>query len=161
VDTSNHRFYQWFLHRGPNKNSENGKGIITIDTRLKYNSYHLNNLSSNGLKFRSNHEKEIYEKLLRCDYLTIEYEPPVSKHGETKYVDFKISNRANQKTYLWEHFGMTHSSQYLDLMTEKIRWYRINGFKTVEDGGNLIFTIYSDWHSFQKDIDRYINLIKQ
>ncbi|MCL4641315.1 MAG: hypothetical protein M5Z89_20120 [Olivibacter sp.] len=160
VDTSDYRFYQWYFHKESSKSSEKGKEVITIRSKLKYHKHRLSNLSSNELKLRSEQEREIYERLLTCDYLTIEYEFPVSKYGETKYVDFKISNRINQKIFFWEHFGMTHSSQYLDSMTEKIKWYKENGFRPVEEGGNLIYTIYTNLHDFHKDIDRYINLIK-
>lgn len=111
------------------------------------------------IEYNSDQEKEIYEKLLTCNYLTVKYEFPVNRDGELKYPDFTIVNRINRKTYYWEHFGMTHASSYLDSMTQKIEWYKINGFRTVEEGGNLIFTIYSDLKKLQRDIDKYIEII--
>jgi len=159
VDTSDHLHYQWFFYRDTNINSGTGNGIETSDSKLTYKANELKVVSSDGKKFRSNHEKEIYERLLKCDYLTIDYEFPISKHGEKKFVDFKILNRVTQKTYYWEHFGMTHSDKYMDEMTEKLAWYRNNGYKTVENGGNLIFTVYSNSNAFQSDIDKYIAVI--
>ncbi len=161
VDTSDYRFYQWYFHRASNQSQGIGRNVITSATKLKYNNYGLKNISTDQLKFRSEQEKEIYERLLTCNYLTIEYEFPVSKYGETKYVDFKISNRLSQKVYFWEHFGMTHSAQYLDSMTEKIKWYKENGFRTLEEGGTLIYTLYTNLHDFHKDIDKYVSLIKR
>lgn len=158
VDTSDRLHYQWFFFRETNK-AGRGKGIETSDSKLAYKANELKVVSSNGQKFRSSQEKDIYERLLTCDYLSIDLEFPISKHGEKRYADFKILNRITQKTYYWEHFGMTNSSKYMDAMTNKLEWYRSNGFKTVENGGNAIFTIYSESKAFQRDIDRYITLI--
>jgi hypothetical protein len=159
VDTSNYLHYQWYFYRDTSKTVGTGRGIETSDSKLAYKNEELKVFSSDGRKFRSNQEKEIYEKLLKCNYLTIEYEFPISKHGEKRFSDFKIVNRLTQKTYFWEHFGMTNSDKYLDEMTEKLLWYRNNGFKALEDGGNVIFTIYSELKEFQRDMDKYIAII--
>ena len=158
VDTSIFHHYQWYFYRDVNKNSEKGKQIITLDSGLKYYSRN-SKIIFDGKKFRSEQEKQIYKQLMKCDYLTIEYERPVTKNGETRYVDFKILNQINRKWYYWEHFGMTNFSGYLDSMAEKIKWYKNNGFRIVEEQGNLIFTIYSNEKKFQRDIDNYVNLI--
>lgn len=44
-------------------------------------------------------------------------------------------------------------------MTEKIEWYRNNGFKTVENKGNVIYTNYSSENKFKKDIKKFIEII--
>ncbi|MEQ7802212.1 hypothetical protein ABDJ41_20620 [Pedobacter sp. ASV1-7] len=159
VDTSDRLHYQWYFFRETNKKAGIGKGIETSDSKLAYKANELKVVSSDGQKFRSSQEKDIYERLLTCDYLSIDLEFPISKHGEKRYADFKILNRITQKTFYWEHFGMTNSSKYMDEMTKKLEWYRSNGFKTVENGGNVIFTIYSEPKAFQRDINKYITLI--
>lgn len=159
VDTSNYKHYQWYFYKETHKNLGEGKGVETRASQLTYHKMFLKSIASDGNKFRSDQEVEIYERLLQCNYLTIEYEARIPVDGEKKFVDFKILNRQTQKTYLWEHFGMTQSAKYLDSMTEKIEWYKKNGYKTVEFGGDLIYTIYSDLKKFQRDIDHYIGVI--
>ncbi len=100
VDTSNHSFYQWYFNRDTHKNIGEGRGIETIGSKLSYKKSSLKVICSDGTKLRSEQEKEIYEKLLKCNYLTIEYEARISELGENKFVDFKIFNRLTQKTYL-------------------------------------------------------------
>jgi len=159
VDTSNENFYQWYFFKETNKDVTQGRGVETIGSKLNYQKGNQKFMSKDGIKFRSEQELEIYNRLLKCNYLTVEYEPRLVEFGEQKYPDFKISNKLTQKTYYWEHFGLTNSDRYLDAMAEKIRWYRNNGYETVEDGGKLIYTIYSDWKTFQRDIDNYIAVI--
>jgi hypothetical protein len=45
-------------------------------------------------------------------------------------------------------------------MTDKIEWYRNNGFRNIEDGGNLIYTYYSTDNRLKKDVDKYLEKIK-
>jgi hypothetical protein len=162
VDTSINYSYKWYFYKDtPEKKLKKGKDVETVGSKLYYYKSSLKILSSDGTKFRSDQEKQIYEQLIRYDHLTIEYEHPIVKNGEKRFVDFKILNRANQKLYYWEHFGMTNSCDYLDTMTEKIQWYKKNGFKTIEDKGNLIFTIYYDEKQLQRDIDKHIRLITE
>ena len=161
VDTSNHKFFQWYFFREINKNVKKGIGVETLGSKLTYNSFDLNKLAADGTKFRSKQEKMIYENLLKCNYLTIEYESKILIHGEKRFADFKILNRITQQTYFWEHFGMTNSPEYLDLMPEKILWYKNNGFNAVEEGGSMIYTIFSKWKEFQRDIDKYVELINK
>lgn len=159
VDTSNRIHYQWYFHRDTNINAGQGKGIETVGSQLAYKNDKLIVCASDGTKLRTHQERGIYEKLLKCNYLTIEYEFPVLKYGHKKYVDFRILNRITQKIFFWEHFGMTNSDGYMEKVEEKLLWYKNNGFKTVEDGGNLIYTIYSDENKLQRDTDNYINII--
>lgn len=159
VDTSTYIHYQWYFFKEINKAVEKGKGVETFGSRLTYKKNDLKVIASDGTKFRSNQEKIIYENLLKCNYLTIEYEFRILINGEKRFVDFKILNRLTEQIYFWEHFGVTNSSEYSDSMTERIAWYKKNDFNSVEDGGTIIFTIYSGWKEFQRDIDSYVKLI--
>ncbi|MET4142038.1 hypothetical protein ABIB30_004431 [Pedobacter sp. UYP1] len=159
VDTSNHIHYQWHFYKDTNINIGQGKGIEAVGSQLTYKDNELIVPASDGTLLRTHQERGIYEKLLKCNYLTIEYEFPVSKYGHKKYADFRILNRMTQKIYFWEHFGMTNSDDYMEEVAKKLLWYKNNGFKTVENGGNLIYTIYSDENKLQRDTDNYINII--
>jgi hypothetical protein len=70
-----------------------------------------------------------------------------------------IKNIETGKTFYWEHFGMTNDIQYLENMQKKRYWYKENGFSQVEEGGELIYTYYTDDKELIRDIDNYIELI--
>lgn len=159
VDTSNKDYYQWYFFKEIKKDVTQGRGIETIGSKLNYQKDNKNVIARDGTKFRSGQEVEIYNRLLKCNYLTVEYEPRLVEFGEHKYPDFRILNKLTQKKYYWEHFGQTNSDTYLNGVPEKIEWYINNGYKTVEDGGELIYTIYSDDNAFQRDLDNYIAVI--
>ena len=55
---------------------------------------------------------------------------------------------------------MTNNELYKNKMAEKINWYKSNGFKTVENGGKLIYTYYTTDIEFAKNISKYIRLIR-
>ena len=159
VDTLNPNFYRWFFTR-ENKKENTSRSLVEIkQSSLKYYKYGLTINTIENIDVRSSHEKQILENLACCDYLTIEYDAIIRSNDDKKFVDFKIKNRLTQKIFYWEHFGVTNSDRYLNEMAEKINWYKNNGFKTVELGGNLIYTYYTDNNQFLKDMEKYISLI--
>ncbi|MCD1117551.1 hypothetical protein [Chryseobacterium turcicum] len=159
VDTYNKNFYRWFFSREIKIKNEPGKLVETKESSLSYYKSGLYIIAENGTKLRSLQEKKIYENLIRCNYLAIGYDAQIIGKYDRKYVDFKILNKLTQKTFYWEHFGMTNSDQYLTSVEAKIEWYRNNGFKTVENRGNVIYTYFSTDNKFEKDIKKYIELI--
>lgn len=159
VDTFNKNFYKWYFSTELKSKNESGKLVETKKSDLAYYKSSLYIIAEDGTKLRSLQEKNIYENLVTCNYLTIFYDAQIQGSYERKYADFKIVNRLTQKTFYWEHFGMTHSEKYLESMTEKIEWYRNNGFKTVENKGNVIYTYYSTENKFEKDIKKFIEII--
>ena len=56
---------------------------------------------------------------------------------------------------------MTNNEQYKEGMAEAIRWYKLNGYKMVDDGGNLIYTYYSDEKVFNREILKYIKIVSE
>lgn len=159
VDDTNKNFYQWYFRAK----------IITqksdpIDTNINQGTYNYyktskNIVASDGTILNSDQEVYIYEELIKNSYLRIDIEYPLTKNGETKYVDFTIKNKLTQKTYYWEHFGMTNNEKYKSEMADKIIWYKKNGFNIVENGGDFIFTYYSNENNLRKDIRKYIEII--
>ncbi|GGF44194.1 hypothetical protein GCM10011339_35870 [Echinicola rosea] len=92
--------------------------------------------------------------------MTVRHDHHSTFHGESKLADFFIWNRLTNKKFYWEHFGNTNSENYKEGIPEKIFWYKINGHKIAEKGGDLIYTYYVNENQFLKDIEKYINLIK-
>ena len=161
VDTSNKSFYQWHFWKAF-RDQEVNKGLQSQNIESKYNYYSKskNITTSTGEKVRSKQEKIIFEKLMQCDFLTVFYDHPINKWDETKYVDFYIKNEMSRKTYIWEHFGMTHSESYMNNMVEKLDWFKKRGYRKLEDGGNLITTFYSSDKQLIREIEKCIDLIK-
>ena len=160
VDTTNKKFYQWHF-RAKQENHEYATiNNETIEGGFNYYKNSKTNIASDKIKLNSEQEVFIYEQLKKCSHLLIKIEFPVTKHGETKYVDFIIHNKQTRKVFYWEHFGMTNKEIYKSKMADKIEWYRNNGFKTIEDGGNLIYTYYSTDNRLKKDVNKYLGIIK-
>ncbi len=160
VDTTNKYFYQWYF-RAKQENLEYSTiNNETLEGTYNYYKNSKTNIASDGTKLNSEQEVFIYEQLKKCSHLLIKIEFPITKYGETKYVDFIIQNKQTRKEFYWEHFGMTNNEIYKSKITDKIEWYRNNGFKTIEDGGNLIYTYYSTDNRLKKDVDKYLEIIK-
>ncbi|MEQ9404333.1 MAG: hypothetical protein RIM99_12140 [Cyclobacteriaceae bacterium] len=158
VDTSNPTFYQWrFFREVKSLNSDKKAGAILSNNR--YLDWEKKNVASNKERLRSSQELLIYEQLLNEKHLMIFYEYPISKLGETKNADFVIRNELTRKEFVWEHFGMTNNKRYKDEMVEKIAWYKNNGFKTLEEGGNLILTYFTDDKSLLREVSRLLSII--
>jgi hypothetical protein len=161
ADTTKRSHYEWsFWKEIKSSDSHSGKNTNATKSNYKYHSFHKNVVASNNEIVRSLQEKFIYEKLLICDNLELFYDHPIRKNEEVKYTDFYIRKKINHQVFYWEHFGMTNDENYKNGMAEAINWYKTNGFKTVEDGGNLIYTYYSDEKTFNRDVLKYIDIIK-
>ena len=160
VDTTNRNFYQWHFRRKHVSHERETINNDAIEGTYNYYKNSKTNIASDGTKLNSEQEVFIYERLKKCSHLLIKIEYPITKYGETKYVDFIIQNKLNRKEFYWEHFGMTNNEQYKAKMTDKIEWYRNNGFRNIEDGGNLIYTYYSTDNRLKKDVDKYLEKIK-
>lgn len=93
-------------------------------------------------------------------HFTFRYEFPLRAIGSTRNVDFHIINNKTRTEYFWEHFGMTNSEHYKDGLVEKLEWFKNAGYRTVEDGGNVIFTYYRNEHDFHRSVQRYIQQIR-
>jgi hypothetical protein len=159
VDTSDFRRFQWFFSREIAPKVANTIQSESFISKNMYHKYGKQVLASNGEMLRSEQEKTIYECLLQYKELTIQYDFPITVKGETKIADFFIKNNNMGTTFIWEHFGMTNSENYMNEMTDKIDWYNLNGYKNGGREGNLIYTIYENDSSFYKDIEKFINLI--
>lgn len=161
ADTSNPKFYQWFFRKDIKYNMPHAiTQSEAIVSKYKFFKSTKNVIAVDGQKLRSIQEKFIYEELLKCYNLTIFYDHPISKLGEIKYADFKVRNNLNHTEFVWEHFGMTNNEDYKDHIPEILKWYTINGFKTIEKGGSLIYTYYSDEKTFNRDVLMFIEQIK-
>jgi hypothetical protein len=160
VDTTNRNFYQWHFRRKHVSHARESINNETIEGTYNYYKNSKTNIATDGTKLNSKQEVFIYEQLKKCSHLLIKLEYPITKYGETKYVDFIIQNKLNRKEFYWEHFGMTNNEHYKTKMTDKIEWYRNNGFRNIEDGGNLIYTYYSTDNRLKKDVDKYLEKIK-
>ncbi|MDF4221089.1 hypothetical protein PXC01_05780 [Maribacter sp. M208] len=160
VDDSNNLNFRWFFRF---KNlREKAKSTNTTVNKGTYNYYKYSQtaIASDGVRFSSSHEVSIYEYLLKESHLRIDLEYPLIINGEQKFVDFTITNKLNRKVFYWEHLGMINSEEYKEKMVNKIEWYLSNGIKSVEDGGNLIYTYYHRDSDFIKDIKKCIQIIK-
>lgn len=159
VDTSNYNFFQWHFRKNNKAKKEDVVNNITYEGTYNYYKNSKSIIANDGTKLNSNQEVYIYEELKKHSNLIIKIEYPVSKFGETKFCDFKIKNTLNGKEYLWEHFGMTNNEKYKTLMVDKLEWYKKNGFKTVENGGCMIYTYYFTENRLEKDVLKFISII--
>jgi hypothetical protein len=159
VDTMDKDFYQWHFRKKPDSNDEAPINNETLEGTYNYYKNSKTTEASDGTKLNSKQEVLIYEELKRHSHLLIKIEYPITRHGETKFVDFIVQNRMSQREFLWEHFGMTNNDSYKLMMIDKIEWYKNNGFRTIEEGGNLICTYYSNDNNLQKDILKTLKII--
>ena len=159
VDTSDYRFYQWHFRRKPALKKDTPIDNETYEGTFNYYEHSKSNLANDETKLNSDQEVFIYHELKKCSHLIVKIEYPVTHFGETKFADFQIENKLNGKKFIWEHFGMTNNEGYRSKMIEKLEWYKNNGYKTVIEGGNLIYTYYSNQNNFKKDVDNFIKKI--
>jgi hypothetical protein len=160
VDDTNPDFYQWFFRTKHQASKTQAVGNLTYEGTFNYYKHSKTIVASDGSKLNSKQELDIYEQLKKSSHLTIKIEFPVRVNGETKFVDFIVENKVTGKCFYWEHFGMTNSEEYKNAMESKIEWYKNNGFKTVEEGGSLILSYFSNENNFYKDISKFIDIIK-
>lgn len=84
------------------------------------------------------------------------YERPLTARGQTRYPDFTIRNKRTNTVFYWEHFGMTDNPSYADGMAEKLAWYRQISYKSIEENGRLIVTVYENAAQFIDAVARMI-----
>lgn len=159
VDTFVHERYEWFFHREVVAIPAEGKAdsLLSID---RYKDHKKKIRTSSGELVRSHQERFIHDALNRVPHFTFRYEFPLRAIGSTRNVDFHIINNKTRTEYFWEHFGMTNSEHYKDGLVEKLEWFKNAGYRTVEDGGNVIFTYYRNEHDFHRSVQRYIQQIR-
>lgn len=163
VDDTDQKFYQWYFRRAEELITKSKISNTTrqSETPTEIFKSSLSVVAIDGKKLRSNQEKIIYESLISSDFLDIQYDALIVEYGERVYADFIIENRLSKKKYIWEHFGMTNSSLYLDKMVDKIEWYKHNGYKEVAKGGELIYTYYKNDKTFRDDVIKWIKLVSK
>lgn len=159
VDTSVHSHYEWFFHRDVPVilTGSDGEALLSND---RYKDHKKNIRTASGELVRSHQERFIHDALHRVAHFTYRYEFPLHAFGSNKNVDFHIVNNRTRKAYFWEHFGMTNSEHYKDGVVKKLEWFKDAGFKTLEEGGNVIFTYYRSEHDFHRNVQRYIERIR-
>lgn len=129
--------------------------IMSPNQNFKNIKHHV---AVNGEGLVSKQELEIYEFLLEQENLIVGYELPFEGKEKTLYPDFTVTNIVTQRTFVWEHLGMTNNEKYLDKIPQKIKWYRDNGLETIEKGGNFIISFYQE-RTFFKDVSRFVSII--
>ncbi len=161
VDTLKPDDFRWYFHKEDKFEINNPVGMaemVTCDCNFMEEGKTVQTIDGNWV--RTGQEKLIWEKLIsKHKVLKPQYEKIVRRNGEVKLCDFYIKNIETGKTFYWEHFGMTNDIQYLENMQKKRYWYKENGFSQVEEGGELIYTYYTDDKELIRDIDNYIELI--
>lgn len=133
------------------------KAKFTLSTNPKHKKVKTW-IACNGEALVSKQELEIYEYLLEQESLHVCYEQAFEGKDRIAYPDFTITNLKTGKVYIWEHFGMTNSEQYLNNIPKKLEWFREQGVLSIEQGGNLIITFYRK-STFYKDVANFVELI--
>ena len=89
-------------------------------------------------RVRSKSEVIIADTLSRMN-IPYKYEVPLKlKNGQIFYPDFLCLNLRIRQEFLWEHFGMMDSPEYLEKAIGKMKLYNENGYYL---GKNLIITM--------------------
>ena len=162
VDTSCHSRYQWrFLPAEksvPEKTTENDRNEATShpDDAPGFLPQTKSFKASNGVTVRSKAELYIMNRLLAVRHFDVYYERPLTARGQTRYPDFTIRNKRTNTVFYWEHFGMTDNPSYADGMAEKLAWYRQISYKSIEENGRLIVTVYENAAQFIDAVARMI-----
>lgn len=159
VDTSVHTHYEWYFHRQVAVVPA-GPAAEAIESNNRNRDWKKTIITASGEHVRSHQERAIHDALYKVGHFVVQYEFPLHAFGSNKDVDFRILNNKDRKEYYWEHFGMTNSEFYKDRMTEKLKWYSDAGFKTLDQGGNLIYTYYTGENAFHRSIQQVIAAIR-
>ena len=93
--------------------------------------------TSNKDRVRSKSEVIIADTLARTG-IPYRYEYPLELSGKTFHPDFLCLNLRTRQEFIWEHFGMLDSSEYLEKSIQKIKIFNENGYFP---GKNLIITM--------------------
>ena len=111
--------------------------------------------SKNGIHFRSKSERDI-ANLLEAYKIPYRYDAVTVFNGTQVSPDFIIKNPYNNKTIIWEHFGLCDKADYEQSMNNKMDLYLKNGFI---ENDNLIYTFefhLRDHHRIQTLIEKII-----
>ena len=101
-----------------------------------------------GVLVRSKSEALI-AGILELYGLEYQYEKRMTLGGRSFYPDFTLANVLSGELIYWEHFGLTHDSEYRKVMAEKLAVYEEHGILPWK---NLIITFDSE--------DGYIDMQK-
>ncbi|MBU9723641.1 MULTISPECIES: AAA family ATPase [Bacillaceae] len=82
----------------------------------------------------------IIADILHSHGIEYEYEIPLVKGNSTKYPDFTIEDDDTGNTLFWEHCGMMFDEGYKRRWERNLQWYRDQGIKPIDEGGELIIT---------------------
>lgn len=162
VDTSCHSKYQWRFFPAeksiPAKTTDKDRNAATShpDAAPGFLPQTKSFKAANGVTVRSKAELYILNRLLAVRHFDVYYERPLTARGQTRYPDFTIRNKRTNTVFYWEHFGMTDIPSYADDMTEKLAWYRQIGYKSIEENGRLIATVYENDAQFTDAAARMI-----
>ena len=97
-------------------------------------------MTPKGTMVRSKSEALI-AGILELYGLEYQYEKRLTLGGRSFYPDFTLSNVLSGELIYWEHFGLTHDSEYRKAMTEKLAVYEEHGILPWK---NLIATFDSE-----------------
>lgn len=162
VDTSCPNSYQWRFYPPekviPAETTEKDVNTATSHPGISPGFFPQEKryTAANGVTVRSRAELYILNQLLSVKHFDIYYERPLTARGHTKYPDFTILNKTTGTVFHWEHFGMTEDPAYADGMAGKLAWYRQIGYKSIEEGGRLITTVYNNEVQFAKAVAEMI-----
>lgn len=105
--------------------------------------------------YRSKSELAIAVFLSTYD-IEFKYEVALQINGTTIYPDFYIKRPQNQKSVIWEHFGLISNTEYRNKVYQKLIHYHEAGFNLWD---NLIISFDNEDGSLNADyIDRIIQL---
>ncbi len=116
--------------------------------------------AANGVLVRSTQELYILNQLLAVDFFDVYYETPLAVGKQKKFPDFTVRNKITGTIFRWEHFGINDESDYGEAMADKLSWYRDIGFRSIEEGGRLVVTIYQDDDQLVAAVTRLIEKMK-
>jgi hypothetical protein len=107
-----------------------------VEVNGKWMDEKLIHRSRRGTALRSKSEV-IIDDALAAHGVVAGYEVPFfSRDGlHHRLPDFTIEDQAIGRTILWEHCGMLSDEGYRTRWENKLRWYRENGVRPLEEGG--------------------------
>ena len=153
VDTSNKSLYQWYffppLRVFSKKTTSENKNIASSHPdKSQFFKGNKKYRAANGTMVRSMQELNIMNRLLAVEVFDVYYERLLVAAGKERYPDFTVYNKETRTVFHWEHFGMT------------IEWYKQIGYKSIDEGGRFIVSVYQDEEHFIGLIDSIIEKMK-
>lgn len=165
VDTSNKSLYQWYffppLRVFSKKTTSENKNIASSHPdKSQFFRGNKKYRAANGTMVRSMQELNIMNRLLAVEIFDVYYERLLVAAGKERYPDFTVYNKETRTVFHWEHFGMTDDLEYGEKMADKIEWYKQIGYKSIDEGGRFIVSVYQDEEHFIGLIDNIIEKMK-